>query len=387
MTAKNLTTGAQSAAKFPTDDLTVDWSRNSRGRNVPHLCTLIASIYANGLQVSPTVTVDGSRRNPVYYVGPGFHRAEAVKVLRHGPEAIVPCSRYTQEDVDAVREQVAGFLALHQIPTSGDFLPELLCYVDEFSGDNSLERTVQQLVENMHREDATQAEIADGVRELKRLGLDRHKIAARLVRDVQWVDRALMFGKHATEELVEANRDGEIPNTLAVEAAREDPETQREIVADVKAGKAPRAAVDKARGKRGKGKLRKRPSAGALRKLFEDQGIEVRVKGPKPETDNDATCSAVCRGIAAGIIYALGVSDMEPEKLARQNKGSLIDLLDEALGRGAWEGKASGKTGKAKASKTAAKPKPAGKKKGGKKSGSKKKGAAAPDSGSDGSEG
>lgn len=344
---KSVSTGAQKTQVFDTDSLIIDWSRNRRGRDVDHLCTMIASIRANGLQQPPTVMIEGSRRKPKHYVGPGFHRSEAVAILRHGVDAIQPDDRYDEAACAEARTVVAAFLAETSIKPDLNVLPEIICVVDEHTGLDEAERSAQQIVENLHRKDATMAEIADGVRDMKRLGYTREKIAARLVKNVQWVDRALMFGKKATTELRDASRDGELPNTLAVEAARADPDEQRQIVSDVKNGETPRAAVDKQRKKKGKKPLRKKPTAAALRAMFEEENIESRITGKRPKIDNDEVCNAVARGILAGFIYAAGVCDLPPEKLVRTaSKKTITDMLDEALGRGPFAPGAKTKTKK-----------------------------------------
>jgi len=335
-----ITTGAQTTRKFDTDDLLIDWARNKRGRNVDHLCLMIASIFGNGLCSAPTVTLEGSRRNPEPFVGPGFHRTEALHVLRHGIKAIKPDDRYSEGVCKQVREQIKLYMKRHGIRASRDLLPELLCPVDEFipaikdEKERAAEHDTQMLVENLHREDATQAEIAESVCALEALGRTRKWIAAKLVKDVQWVDRAIMFGKKASKALAQASAEGDIPNTLAVDAARLPKDAQEEIVKDIKKGEKPRKALDKQRKKKGKKSLRKKPTIGALRAMFESENIEGRVNGTKPAVDNDVTCNAVARGILAGFIYASGVCDVEPEKLARSNKSTLLDMLDETLARG-----------------------------------------------------
>jgi hypothetical protein len=373
-----ITTGAQTTRKFDTDDLLIDWARNKRGRNVDHLCLMIASIFGNGLGSAPTVTLEGSRRNPEPFVGPGFHRTEALHVLRHGIKAIKPDDRYSEGVCKQVREQIKLYMKRHGIRASRDLLPELLCPVDEFipaikdEKERAAERDTQMLVENLHREDATQAEIAESVCALEALGRTRKWIAAKLVKDVQWVDRAIMFGKKASKALAQASAEGDIPNTLAVDAARLPKDAQDEIVEDIKKGDKPRKALDKQRKRKGKKNLRKKPTLGALRLFFDEENIEARVTGGKPPVDNDVMCNAVARGILAGVVYVTGVSDMGPETLARQNKTTLIDLLDEALARGDHSpGAVAEKARKAAADKKKAKP--AAKKKAKKKAKAKAK--------------
>jgi len=117
----------------------------------------------------------------------------------------------------------------------------IVSYLDNASDD---ELHLVNLQENLNREDLTEAEIADAVVALmKQFKMTRKQAAKKLGRPMQFINHACQFAKQAGEDLKEASKGGEIPNSAAVEASRLSKEGQSKVVQKVKGGKSPNKAI------------------------------------------------------------------------------------------------------------------------------------------------
>ena len=177
------------------------------------------------------------------------------------------------------------------------------------------ELRLANLRENMARKDFTIAEMAKGVRDLKKLGMDVGEIATRLAMSKKAVKEAVKFDETASVALKTASENGKLSNTRAKAVATLPADRQAEVVLAVEQGEAASDALRKAKKAEGRAARPRRAGAKRIREALEDTNLLALTTGRKLDPEE----RMMYRGIAAGLAFALGLEG-DPIDLAGEVK-------------------------------------------------------------------